>query len=221
MPTSSFDHVSSVMHVVEKAQPRSILDVGIGFGKWGVLCREVLEAKHGRLQPSDWQTRIDGIEIHQEYENPLWHLAYTSVFLGDVFQVIDGLAHYDLIIACDVVEHLDKDVGMALLGKLLQHGTLVVLTSPRGFMVQTALLGNEHEMHRSGWEAKDFARFPHIYWDTGLTFVVAMSSSEAYLSSLGLGHPLRRIGLRTVTRELLRLGKEQLWGNLRAKLHLR
>ena len=220
MPTSSFDHVSSVMHIVEKAQPRSILDVGVGFGKWGIMCREILEAKHGRLQPTDWQARIDGIEVYQGYENPLWHLAYARVFLGDVTQLIDELDHYDLIIAGDVIEHFDKDVGVKLLWKLVRHGRLVVVTSPRGYMEQGALLGNEHEAHRSGWEAKDLAEFPHVYWDTGRTFVAAISSNESYLRSLGLAHPLKRIGLRTATRELFRLGWKQFGVYLRAGLHL-
>ena len=220
MPTSSFDHVSSVMHIVERAQPESILDVGIGFGKWGILCREMLEAKHGRLQPSEWRLRIDGIEIHEGYENPLWHLAYGHVFRGDATRLVDDLDHYDLIIVADVIEHLDKDVGRELLHKLVQWGTLVVVATPRAYVEQGELLGNVHEAHRSGWEVKDLAEFPHVYWDTGLTFVAAISSSESYLRSLGLAHPLRRIGLRTATRELWRLGWEQIGVYLRAGLHL-
>jgi SAM-dependent methyltransferase len=208
------------MHIVEQAQPESILDVGVGFGKWGILCREMLEAKHGRLRPSEWRLRIDGIEIHAAYENPLWHLAYGHVFQGDVTTIIDDMDHYDLIIAGDVIEHLDKDAGMELLCKLVQRGTLVVVATPRGYMEQGELLGNEYEAHRSGWEAQDFVGFPHVCWDTGLTFVAAISSSEAYLRSLGLAPPLRRIGLRTATRELLRLGWKQIGVYLRAGLHL-
>lgn len=220
MPTSSYDHVSSVMYVVERAQPESILDVGVGFGKWGILCREMLEAKHGRLRPSEWRFRIDGIEIHSAYDNPLWHLAYGHVFQGDVTTIIDDMDHYDLIIVGDVIEHLDKDAGMELLHKLVQRGTLVVVATPRGYMEQGELHGNEYEAHRSGWEAQDFVEFAHVSWDTGLTFVAVISSSESYLSSLGLAHPLKRIGLRTVARELLRLGWQQVGVYLRADLHL-
>jgi SAM-dependent methyltransferase len=220
MPTSSFDHVSSVMHIIEQAQPGSILDVGVGFGKWGILCREMLEAKHGRLQPADWRLRIDGIEIHAGYENPLWHLAYGHIFRGDATALIDDMDQYDLIVAGDVIEHLDKDAGKELLRKLVQHGKLVVVATPRGYMEQGELLGNEYEAHRSGWEAQDLAEFPHVCWDTGLTFVAAISSSESYLNSLQLAHPLKRIGLRTVTRELFRLGWKQIGIYLRIGLHL-
>jgi len=132
MPTSDYRQISDVLHVVQQFSPRSVLDVGVGFGKWGILCREVLELYENRLTQDSWAIRIDGIEVHEQYRNPVWTFAYNHVHIGNALTIVDIVGHYDLIICCDVIEHLDKDDGRKLLNKFLSHGTFVI--------VQTRLL---------------------------------------------------------------------------------
>jgi hypothetical protein len=43
MPTSHPSQLNEILEVVLKTRPRSVIDVGVGFGKYGVLCREYLE----------------------------------------------------------------------------------------------------------------------------------------------------------------------------------
>jgi hypothetical protein len=43
MPTSDVCNVPSILTVVGNLQPQSILDIGCGFGKYGMLMREYLE----------------------------------------------------------------------------------------------------------------------------------------------------------------------------------
>lgn len=40
----------------------SVLDVGVGFGRWGFSIREFLEAWAGRPLTIQWKLRIDVIE---------------------------------------------------------------------------------------------------------------------------------------------------------------
>jgi len=209
MPVSSYDHVSEVMHVITRVQPVKVLDVGVGFGKWGILCREGLEAAFGRIQKVDWQIQIDGIEVFEQYRNPLWDLAYNKVIFGDILELIENLPEYDLILLCDVIEHFEKQVGYGLLLRLMEKAKLVILSSPRGFMPQGEVWGNAYEEHKSGWTEQDFNQIPHIYRDLGSTFMVVVAKNQQYLDSLGLRHPLKAIGLRTVTPELLRLSFSQ------------
>ena len=61
MPTCHHTYISDTLDVVRKLKPRSILDVGIGFGKWGLLFREYLDVMAGRVFPDQWQIKIDGI----------------------------------------------------------------------------------------------------------------------------------------------------------------
>lgn len=120
MPTS--DYYSDVLHVIEQINPESILDIGVGFGKWGVLCREILEIYQGRYYSKDWKKTIDGIEIFESYRNEFWELVYNNIYVGDAMDAVDRLGMYDLILCCDVIEHFVKDDGLVLLEKLLQQG---------------------------------------------------------------------------------------------------
>lgn len=42
MPTSWYQAVSVILDKVIEERPESILDIGVGFGKYGVMLREAL-----------------------------------------------------------------------------------------------------------------------------------------------------------------------------------
>lgn len=209
MPTSDYHHISDVLHVVEQLEPKSVLEVGIGFGKWGLLCREVMEIYQGRVQPESWIRNIDGVEINEPYRNPLWDIVYSTVYIGDAFDVIDQLGHYDLILCCDVIEHFEKDVGRQFLQKMLYHGTAVIVTSPRGYAPQGAVYDNVNETHRSGWISSDFSGIPHLYKDVGFTFVALLSTSPGVIKPIQMRHPLDVLGVKRGALEIAKMTGER------------
>ena len=77
MPVSDYHAVSDIMGEIQRISPKSVLDLGVGFG-WGVLCREILDARFGRCEKEDWQALIRGVEIWRPYRNPTW-CSYDSV----------------------------------------------------------------------------------------------------------------------------------------------
>ncbi len=171
MPTSDYHQISDVLHVVEQLQPRTVLDIGVGFGKWGMLCRKLLEIYQGRVAKATWELQVDGIEINEPYRNPLWQLAYDHVYIGDALKILPTLPQYDLIVCCDVIEHFDKPDGHALIRHILAHCKTAIITSPRGYTPQADIYENEHERHRSGWLQKDLAGYASLYKDIGFTFM--------------------------------------------------
>ena len=215
MPTSDYTHIPEVLQVVTQCQPKSVLDVGVGYGKWGVLLREVLEIYEKRYSPTEWTTRIDGIEAHEPYRNVLWGATYNQVCIGDAFQLLDTAGHYDLVLCGDVIEHFEKPQGLLLLQKMLAKGTVVVVTSPRIFIPQGAEYENSFEIHRSLWSEADFA-MPHLYMDIGLTFMAVLSNDRAAIDGLNIRNPLERLGARRVgaglAQMLLRRCKQRLTG---------
>ena len=217
MPTSDYHQISDVLHVVEHARPRSVLDVGVGFGKWGILCREVLEVYQERVQPDSWQCRVDGVEIFESYRNPLWALAYNHVEIGDAFDTLARSGRYDLILCCDVIEHFDKDKGHRLLAKMLDHGKIVVVTSPRGFVEQGAAYGNEHERHKSGWGEQDFSPYHHVYKDVGFTFLAVLARNQPDLAAVRPPNAFQVLGVKRAAREFARL----CWDRARSRLGAR
>ena len=73
MPTSHFYQLNEIVELVTLTNPKSVLDIGIGFGKYGFLLREYLELRDGRNKYNDWKRRIDGIEVFEEYLTPVHH----------------------------------------------------------------------------------------------------------------------------------------------------
>jgi hypothetical protein len=214
MPVSDYHQISDVLHVVQQVNPTKVLDVGVGFGKWGLLCREILEIYQERVQPETWTATIHGIEIHEPYRNPLWALAYDHIYIGDAMEMLDCLGHYDLILCCDVIEHFEKDRGRVLLSKFLQHAKVAVLTSPRGLAPQGAIYGNENERHRSQWREEDFRDSPHLYKDIGFTFMAVVGSDQSRLKGIELNDPMKILGAKRAVPEVIRLianrGKQRL-----------
>jgi hypothetical protein len=181
---------------VEQVAPRTVLDVGVGFGKWGVLCREILDVYHERVRRESWTTRIDGIEIHEPYRNPLWDVVYDAVHIGNAAAVLPTLDRYDLILCCDVIEHFERAEAFAFLDDMLRHGSVVIVTSPRGYAPQGAICGNVHETHRSNWSEADFSAIPHLYKDVGFTFMAVLAAEEARLRDVAVLHPLHVLGVK-------------------------
>jgi len=151
------ENISTVVRWITCVDPKSVLDVGIGFGKYGVLAREYTDIRHGRYRKEGWKTQIDGIEIFELYRNLVWQV-YDKIYIGDALTLIDSLVNYELILLGDVIEHFAKVDGMTLLTKCQQHSTkAVIVSTPFGNYPQDAVFGNEHEWHLSMWLPEDFS----------------------------------------------------------------
>jgi hypothetical protein len=165
MPSSRPNPIPTVIHLVRQLKPRSILDVGVGFGKWGHLFREytdILEAEHdpARYRRENWQVRIDGIEGHPDYLTEMHRFIYNEIFVGDARTLLRAADRYDLIFMGDILEHLEKNDGRQLLQDAREKANqAVILTTPKYETDQTDLCGNELERHRSLWSARDFRKF--------------------------------------------------------------
>lgn len=157
MPVSNPEHIPAVLHFVHAAEARSILDVGIGTGSYGLLLRQGLDIGYGRIQPEEWQVKIDGVEIFPAYRNPVWDFAYSRVLMGDIRQLLPALDHYDLILCNDVLEHFPRNEARQLVKALLGKCRVLLATTPNREYPQGAWGGNEAETHHSLLDRSDFA----------------------------------------------------------------
>src|SRR6266498_5501494 len=165
MPSSRPNTIPTVIHLIRQFQPKSILDVGIGFGKWGHLFREytdINESEHdpARYQRKHWRVRIDGIEGHAAYLTPMHRFLYNDIHAGDACALMKQLSPYDLIFMGDVIEHLEKAAGLQLLRDASNNARKgIIISTPKYETGQANLCGNELERHRSLWSARDFDSF--------------------------------------------------------------
>lgn len=148
MPTSYAQTISPLMEIVLQLRPASVLDVGMGSGKYGVLCREYCDQwLHGKLER---RTRIDGIEGHPAYVGDLHRAVYDRILLGDARELIPALEHqYDLVLMIDMFEHLTPEDGRAMLAAPALEAASVLVSVPAGRLEQGAVYGNEFERHRA------------------------------------------------------------------------
>jgi hypothetical protein len=165
MPSSRPNTIPTVIHLVRQLKPNSILDVGVGFGKWGHLFREytdINEAENdpARYQRKKWRVRIDGIEGYAAYLTPMHRYLYNHIHVGNAAMLLNKLPRYDLIFLGDVIEHLEKAAGLRLLREAFKKANkAVIVTTPKFETGQADLCGNELERHRSLWSADDFGHF--------------------------------------------------------------
>jgi len=107
--------------------------------------------------------RIDGIEIDERRVQAHHRHLYTDVLIGDVRTLLPRRAaeqRYDVILLGDVVEHLPKADGRALIGAAIEHaGKLVVVRIPLGDGWRRE--GREEpDHHRAQWYIGDFDSYP-------------------------------------------------------------
>lgn len=162
MPTSPYGHIHAFTNFLNLTKPASILDIGLGNGKMGFIARDILDVGFNKsYRMEDWQVRIDGIEIFPDYIQVFQEAIYDNIYIGNAFEVIDGLGPYDMIIMGDVLEHFEKTQALELLNKCF---TLclkwVIICIPLGDQWnQPEIYGNPHEKHLSSWEYEEFKPF--------------------------------------------------------------
>jgi hypothetical protein len=138
----------------------SILDVGMGFGKWGFLVRDTFDVMLSQnFRKSGWKINMTGVEVFDKCITSIQKELYNKIIKKDVFDALKEFGRYDLIIMGDVIEHIEKEKAYTLLNELFKHTENILISTPLGFMPQGAWAGNEKEIHQSGWELADFKNY--------------------------------------------------------------
>jgi hypothetical protein len=167
MPTSDARQIPVVLSALQRIEPRTVLDVGAGYGKYGVLCREYL--------PS-----LERIEAVEAWPRAMLYDGYDDVYAGD-FLSIDLAPGYDALLLIDVVEHFAKLRGYDALARARDLARHVIVATPFDPAPQGAVGGNEFERHRSRWSFNDVASVNPGRWTHDLSIpgcVIAHMTGE-------------------------------------------
>jgi hypothetical protein len=180
MPSSQYYHISKIMEMIISLNPRSVMDMGSGFGKFGVLCREYLELWDGR-QKYEFNRRIDCVEIFQQYISPLHKYVYDNVYNENILEIAPKLdTKYDVVLLIDVIEHFEKIDGINLLNTLLAKNESVLVSTPKKPSPQKDAFGNVYETHRSTWSIDELAKLGYtsvISDDISLICLISSNSN--------------------------------------------
>lgn len=150
MPSSYVDSFAPIVKLLVDEQPKKVIEIGPGWGKYGLACREYLpdieklhavEVRPGRKQVQD--CIYDWV-----YNGDARDKDYTPKFWG----------RWDLAIMVDVIEHMTIDEGHDLLDRILSAGCDVLVATPKVFIEQHDD-DNPWETHVSWWQWSDFSRY--------------------------------------------------------------
>jgi 2-polyprenyl-3-methyl-5-hydroxy-6-metoxy-1,4-benzoquinol methylase len=167
VPTSYLDNVPAIVKIVQRLQPATVLDVGIGMGKYGLLVREYLSGDTGKSQVS-----VDGIEGFEGYLTDAHRGIYDEIFVTDLREFDFRSAHYDLYLMIDVLEHVTKDEGHRLLRDIA--GTVLISTPKIDHRAHYE--HNPLEDHQSHWTVSDFEAYRYEDFSNQLATIVVIST---------------------------------------------
>lgn len=110
------------------------------------------------------QIRV-GVDIHEPYFKHIESDVPYVVIKHDVRKLRDIFVpkSFDLVIGCDIIEHLEKEEGYTLLEQCEEIARKAVISeNPRGFIPQDIDIlgyGGDHwQTHRSAWEPEEFEK---------------------------------------------------------------
>jgi len=166
LPTSQLNQVPQIIELILFTNPEKMLDVGVGFGKYGFLSREYLELWDDKRRYSNWTNRsnwtkrIDGIEVFKEYLTPVHNFVYDNVYIGNALDILPTIGIvYDLILLIDVLEHLNYDEGLNLLELCKDKARNILISTPKDIGSQEVIVGNPYETHKFQWKKEHFYIF--------------------------------------------------------------
>jgi len=175
MPTGHFGHIGLVVEILMKVGPKSILDIGVGYGKYGMLAREYLDYAHFRKR----EILIDGIEGFDEYIQEGQRFYYDHIFIGDARTILPSAGQYEMILLLDTLEHLTKEDGLQIMKACQSKAKYVLVATPHDIGVQGAVYGNEFERHLFQWRKKDLLLSPPIVFFNHPDSLIALSGARS------------------------------------------
>ncbi|MCP4748715.1 MAG: class I SAM-dependent methyltransferase [Desulfobacteraceae bacterium] len=162
MPTSPFSHIPIFINYLAVTRPDSILDIGLGNGKLGFLARDLLDVMMGeRYRKEQWQVRIDGIEVFENYIQTFQREIYDHIYIGDAFDIIEQMDSYDMVILGDILEHFEKQKAWEFLDRcMVKAEKYIILNIPLGeAWTQPEIYENPYEKHLSFWSREELNPF--------------------------------------------------------------
>lgn len=181
LPVSNYQQIPLILDYIVKLNPQSVLDIGPGFGLWGVLLRQYLEFYDGRYEYT-FKRRIDCVEVFPNYITELHDYIYDNILIGNVMDKLDMICKYDLVLIIGTLEHFIKEEGRRLLGYLLTKNRIVMnkkvlISTPLVFQEQGPGFGNAYEEHKSHWTKSDFENLATIefYKETEQSLICVIS----------------------------------------------
>jgi hypothetical protein len=161
MGTSNWQQISFCVEALMRIEPKRVLDIGVGFGRWGVMTREFCDVWPGRVFRPEWQTHVEGVEAFPKNIDGYHQYFYDQIHVGDLRALLPQFQQrFNLIIFGDVLEHFEKQDARKLLDWSTGLSDYVLVNIPLGeHWEQGEKYENPYEQHLSTWNAVEFEEY--------------------------------------------------------------
>jgi len=170
MPSSRIDLIQPIMTAIcnrhqSHARIESVLEVGVGWGKYGVLLREYLSMQDIMKEDNFWNLRLDSVEVCPQYLTGFKSSLYTHMYPVDIrefckdIEIWSGIWTWDLVLLIEVLEHMPKEDGHLVIKTLLDYAHWIVISTPKRLVRQPVEFYHEQEQHVSLWNIEDFKQY--------------------------------------------------------------
>lgn len=141
---------------IDEINPENVLDIGCGTGTYSMLAKQ---------NHQNWY----GLEVFYPYVKQYdLHSKYDEIFIADaryadyykIRTASDTKDGFDLIIAADMLEHMESNDAKTLIRELLTHTKQLLICFPVEHNPQHAgAEGNDFETHVDHWHYDEMAEF--------------------------------------------------------------
>jgi len=161
-----------VLNEIPKQTYKRVLDVGCGRGIWGYLIRSE------RLGET---CCIIGVDLFRPYlKHCKKHQVYDDLVMCHASRLPFQKKTFDLVLACELIEHLTKLEGCRFLHQVEEIGERIIMSTPNEFKQQKSESSRPTEVHKSGWRPSDFVNRGYKVHGVGFRFV-RIYESNPYL----------------------------------------
>jgi hypothetical protein len=146
MPSSYVDSFPPIVKLLIDTAPEHVIDIGAGWGKYGLACREYLP---------DLLT-LHAVEV-EPGRLPVQDLIYDKIHTTDVRGLRSGpfWQQFEVALLIDVIEHMSLDDGHALLDTIQANHCRPLVATPKVWFEQHDD-NNPYETHVSWWPWSEF-----------------------------------------------------------------
>lgn len=161
MGTSRPYVLSYICERIIEEKPRFILDIGIGFGKYGFLSREYTDIWNGNYD--NFQSFIIGVEVFKSnFKNCLVDKIYDKIYYDKIQNVYKNIKNLDMSFFCDVIEHMNKEDGKFVLNFLKKESKVSFISTPLNPGNRGGMYGNQYESHISKWNIEELSEYGNV-----------------------------------------------------------
>ena len=161
MPHSDGQGKDVALAWFEKIAPRTVVDIGAGAGTYAKLMRDTPErivTGAGELAQRVWRDQWTAIEGWAPYVDDFGlNDLYDEVIVSDARRLNWLSYRADLVIAGDVLEHMERDDARRLIKRIKQGAHNLIVSIPVLHLPQGAVNGNPYERHIDHWSAASMA----------------------------------------------------------------